>query len=69
LTSLDTDMAILHLVYEIWDSMIEDVKKIIYQHERKTQVEHSSFYDSVLINRWTKSSISLHYLAYSLNPR
>ena len=41
---IDTDMATLHLVYEMWDSMIEDVRKIIYQHEGKAQVEHSSFF-------------------------
>jgi len=28
-------MTTLHLVYEMWDSMIEDVRKIIYQHEGK----------------------------------
>jgi len=27
LTKTDTEMATLHLVYEIWDSMIENVKK------------------------------------------
>ena len=68
----DTDMATLHLVYEMWDSMIEDVRKIIYQHEGNAPVEHSSFFEavnSVLIDRWTKSSTSLHCLAHSLNPR
>ena len=67
-----TDMATLHLVYEMWDSMIEDVRKTIYQHEGKAQVEHSSFFEtvnSVLIDRWTKNSTSLHCLAHSLNPR
>jgi len=37
----DTDMATLHLVYEMWDSMIEKVRKVIFEHERKTEVEHS----------------------------
>jgi len=72
LRKTDTDMATLHLVYEMWNSMIEDVRKIIYQHERNAQVEHSSFFEtvnSVLIDRWTKSSTSLHCLAHSLNPR
>jgi len=66
------DMATLHLVYEMCDSMIENVRKVIYQHERKTKVDYSSFFKvvkSILIDRWTKSSISLHFLAYSLNPR
>jgi len=43
LRKTDTNMATLHLVYEMWDSMIENVRKVIYQHERKTKAEHSSF--------------------------
>jgi len=35
LRKIDTDIDTLHLVYEMWDSMIEVVRKIIYQHERK----------------------------------
>jgi len=72
LRKTDTDMATLHFVYEMWDSMIENVRKVIFEHERKTKVEHSSFFEVVnliLIDRWTKSSISLHCLIYSLNPR
>jgi len=49
----------------MWDSIIEDVRKIIYQHEIKAQVEHSSFFEvvnSVLIDRCTKSNTSLHFL-------
>jgi len=68
----DTDMATLHLVYVMWDSMIEKVRKVIFEHERKIEVEHSSFFEvvnSILINHWTKSSTSLHCLAHSLNPR
>ncbi|XP_068497993.1 uncharacterized protein [Phaseolus vulgaris] len=44
LRKTDTDMASLHLVYGIWDSMIENVKRVIDQHERKTEVEYSSFF-------------------------
>ena len=40
LRKIDTDMATLHLVYEMWDLMIENVRKIIFEHERKTEVEH-----------------------------
>jgi len=40
-----TNMATLRLVYEIWDSVIEKVIKVILQHERKTEVEHSSFFE------------------------
>jgi len=71
LRKIDTNMATLHLVYEMWNSMIENVRKIRYQHERKIEVEHSSFFEvinSILIYRWTKSSTSLHCLAHSLNP-
>jgi len=42
LRKIDTDMATLHLEYENWDLMIENLKKIIDQHERKVEVEHSS---------------------------
>ena len=34
---VDTDAAILHKVYEIWDSMIENVKKEIYRHKGKEE--------------------------------
>jgi len=61
-----------HLVYEMWDSMIENVKKVIYRHERKGEGEESIFYKvvhEILIDCWTKSSSPLHCLAHSLNPR
>ncbi|XP_012831558.1 PREDICTED: uncharacterized protein LOC105952541 [Erythranthe guttata] len=32
----DTDKPCLHLVYEMWDAMIEKVKKVIYDHEKKS---------------------------------
>ncbi|KAL3019145.1 hypothetical protein AAZX31_05G066300 [Glycine max] len=68
----DTKASSLHLVYEMWDSMIEKVKNAIYQYERKEESEGSTFYEVVhfiLIDRWTKSSTPLHCLAHSLNPR
>ncbi|RZC24732.1 hypothetical protein D0Y65_003769 [Glycine soja] len=68
----DTKASSLHLVYEMWDSMIEKVKNAIYQYERKEESEGSTFYEvvhSILIDRWTKSSTPLHCLAHSLNPR
>ena len=43
----DMDAPILHKVYEMWDSMIENVKKEIYRHEGKEDYEESSFYDVV----------------------
>uniref|UniRef100_A0A7N2LNF3 Uncharacterized protein n=1 Tax=Quercus lobata TaxID=97700 RepID=A0A7N2LNF3_QUELO len=63
---------ILHKVYEMWDSMIENVKKEIYQHEGKEDYEESPFYDvvhNILIERWTKNCTPLHCLAHSLNPK
>ena len=50
----DMNAPILHKVYEMWDSMIENVKKEIYQHEGKEDYEESPFYDvvhNILIER------------------
>ncbi|WOK92328.1 hypothetical protein Cni_G01019 [Canna indica] len=68
----DTDKPCLHLVYEMWDSMIENVKAAIYRYEGKQLGESSSFYDvvhSILIERWTVNNTPLHCLAHSLNPK
>ncbi|XP_057418312.1 uncharacterized protein LOC130712497 [Lotus japonicus] len=72
LRKMDTDASTLHVVYEMWDSMIENVRKVIYKSERKTESEVSTFYEvvhSILVDRWTKSSTPLHCLAHSLNSR
>ncbi|XLS75709.1 hypothetical protein HN51_032574, partial [Arachis hypogaea] len=72
LRSTDTNAPTLHLVHDMWDSMIKKVKSAIYLYERKDEQESSSFYDvvhSILVQRWTKSSTLLHCLAHSLNPR
>ncbi|KAJ1377248.1 Ribonuclease H-like superfamily [Sesbania bispinosa] len=72
LRKMDTEASSLHLVYEMWDSLIEKVRKAIYRYERKVESEESSFYKvvhSILIARWTKCSTPLHCLAHSLNPR
>ena len=68
----DTDKPCLHLIYEMWDSMIEKVKNIIYRHEGKEEYEHSPFYDivnEILQSRWLKNNTPLHCLAHSLNPK
>ncbi|CAM8990676.1 unnamed protein product [Rhodiola kirilowii] len=68
----DTDQPCLHLVYEMWDVMIEKVKKVIYEHENIDESETSTFYDvvhKILVARWAKSNTPLHCLAHSLNPR
>ncbi|KAJ1413101.1 Ribonuclease H-like superfamily [Sesbania bispinosa] len=72
LRKADTEASCLHLVYEMWDSMIEEVRKIIYRNEKKVESAESDFYNvvhTILIDRWTKSSTPLHCLAHSLNPR
>ncbi|KAK4348118.1 hypothetical protein RND71_034457 [Anisodus tanguticus] len=33
LRSVDLDSPKLHLIYDMWDSMIENVKKVIFEHE------------------------------------
>ena len=66
------DRPCLHLVYEMWDSMIEKVKAAIYQHEGLEDDEYSSFWSvvyDILIDRWIKNCTSLHCLAHSLNPK
>ncbi|WVZ50320.1 hypothetical protein U9M48_001585 [Paspalum notatum var. saurae] len=68
----DTDTPCLHLIYEMWDSMIERVKKEIYLYEGKELDEVSDLYNvihDILIARWTKGNNPLHCLAHSLNPR
>ncbi|XP_057800087.1 uncharacterized protein LOC131015682 [Salvia miltiorrhiza] len=68
----DTDKPCLHLVYGMWDTMIVKVKRVIFEHEMKSDLEESSFWNvvcNVLEDRWSKSNTQLHCLAHSLNPR
>ena len=68
----DMDAPILHRLYEMWNSMIENVKKEIYQHEGKEEYEESPFHKvvhSIFIDQWTKNCKPLHCLAHSLNPK
>ena len=68
----DTDRPCLHLVYEMWDSMIEKVKAAIYRHEGLENDEYSLFFNvvyDILIDQWTKKYTPLHCLAHSLNPK
>ena len=68
----DTDKPCLHLVYDMWDSMIEKVKHAIYREEKNEAYEEPIFYDvvyNILIARWTKSNTPLHCMAHSLNPK
>lgn len=68
----DTDKPTLHLVYEMWEFMIEKVKKVIYEHEGKELSDTCAFWEvihKILVARWTKNNTPLHCLAHSLNPK
>lgn len=72
LRECDTDKPCLHLIYDMWDTMIERVKTAIYKKEGKRHEEPSTFYDvvhEILVDRWNKNNTPLHCLAHSLNPR
>jgi hypothetical protein len=43
----DTDTPCLDLVYDMWDSMIEKVKKVIYRYEGKQEDEESDLYSVI----------------------
>lgn len=69
---LNSNKPCLHLVYDLWDSMIEKVKMKIYRYERKRLHEESSFYSvvhKILVDGWNRSNTPLYSLAHSLNPR
>ncbi|CAL5365301.1 unnamed protein product [Camellia sinensis] len=72
LRACDTDKPCLHLVYDMWDTMIEKVKMTIYRHEGKRIDEESTFYNvvhQILVDRWNKNNTPLHCMAHSLNPK
>ncbi|GAV76846.1 LOW QUALITY PROTEIN: DUF659 domain-containing protein/Dimer_Tnp_hAT domain-containing protein, partial [Cephalotus follicularis] len=68
----DTDNPSLHLVYDMWDMMIENVKKTIYYHEVKMVHDESHLFQivhEILIDRWNNNNTPLHCLAHALNPK
>ncbi|KAJ9561795.1 hypothetical protein OSB04_006955 [Centaurea solstitialis] len=68
----DTDKPCLHLVYEMWDAMIEKVKIEIYKKEKCSTSQISCFYDvlhHIFVVRWAKNNTPLHCLAHSLHLR
>ncbi|KAG5532736.1 hypothetical protein RHGRI_027140 [Rhododendron griersonianum] len=69
----DTDSPILHLIYDMWDTMIENVKKRIFEHEGEDmEFGKSDFFDvvhQILESRWNKSNTPLHCMAHSLVPK
>ena len=72
LQAANTDRPTLHLMYDMWITMIEKVKAIIFRHEGKQEGEVSTFYNvmyDILIDRWTKNCTTLHCMAHSLNPK
>lgn len=62
-------------MYDRWDTMIKNVKTIIYKHEGLQPSDFSSFYDvkcNILIDCWNKNDTRFHVLSsFStfLNPR
>ena len=43
--SVDKDTPCLHLIYDMWDTMIKEVRSIIFKHEDEDLLAgHSSFY-------------------------
>jgi len=67
---VDIHKPTLHLVYDMWDMMIQKVKSDIYQREGKSDDEESSFYDvvhKILIDQWNKRNT--HCLDHLLKPR
>ncbi|XP_059671005.1 uncharacterized protein LOC132316546 [Cornus florida] len=69
----DTDAPVLHLIYDIWDTMIEKVKYRIFGHENQDLLTgQSNFFDiihNILETRWKKSNNPLHCMAHSLFPK
>lgn len=72
LRKVDSNQPCLHLVADMWDSMIKKVKAVVYRYKGKKDDKESSFYSvvyKILIDRWGKSNTPLLCLAESLNPQ
>ncbi|GFY87883.1 hypothetical protein Acr_05g0015220 [Actinidia rufa] len=55
LRECDTDRPTLHLIYDMWDSMIHKVKCAIYKHEGKSLDDEIEFYNvvhKILVDRY-----------------
>ncbi|CAN6465244.1 unnamed protein product [Victoria cruziana] len=57
--ALDCDKSMLHCVYEMWDNLIEKVRDVIFNHEKKNYATEDS----------DKSTTPLQCMAHSLNPK
>lgn len=67
LRACKTDKHCLHLIYDMWDTMIENVRKAIYSHKGKDREEEFTFYTmmhQILVDRRNKNNTTLHYLAH-----
>ncbi|KAK6777737.1 hypothetical protein RDI58_024455 [Solanum bulbocastanum] len=65
--SVDIDGSKLHLIDEMWDSMIEKIKKVIFEHEEENLIFGSNLFDTIydiLVVRWNKSNTALHCMAF-----
>ncbi|XP_059636206.1 uncharacterized protein LOC132278435 [Cornus florida] len=69
----NTDALVLHLIYDMWDTMIEKVKSRIFGHEKQDLLTgQCNFFDvihNILETRWNKSNNPLHCMAHSLVPK
>ncbi|XP_059650540.1 uncharacterized protein LOC132296346 [Cornus florida] len=69
----NTDAPVLHLIYDMWDTMIEKVKFRIFVHDKQDMLTgQSNFFDvihNILETRWNKSNNPLHCMAHSLVPK
>ncbi|KAL7178002.1 hypothetical protein ACSBR2_031207 [Camellia fascicularis] len=68
-----TNALVLHSIYDLWDTMIENVKAIIFEHEDKDHITRQpDFIDTIheiLEARWTKNNTPLYCIAHSLVPK
>ncbi|XP_060210731.1 uncharacterized protein LOC132637694 [Lycium barbarum] len=78
LRSADLDCPQLHLIYDMWDTMIEMVKVIVFEHEQKDLIAGQFFFIpfmqfdtiyAILVARWNKSNTPLHSMAHSVVPK
>ena len=61
------DMPSLHLVYDMWDTIIEKVKVVIYRKEGKRPEDESIFYiivHQILVDRWIKNKTTCIFIAW-----
>ncbi|XP_074374238.1 uncharacterized protein LOC141714626 [Apium graveolens] len=69
----DTDTPCLHLIYDMWDTMIEEVREKVFKEEGvDLKMGESLFFNGIqhiLEARWNKSNTPLHCMAHSLVPK